>query len=250
MATYDDDQLPGLSTRYLPLILLWPALIAVAKGLSFLFPSLDEGLLFAGPFVGTAVVFAIVAVRDSNRKRRAAGLVPKDSGFSAQVDLVAAKLRERAGELEQAIRFNREVKIPFALEEYLKEVRNTASTMDRRELVTGLTLSIPQEASLGHGPLDRPSLSAIESHLTKLHGAAAELEKYAGEVRARGGVYRATENQLAGCGAVIAAIAIAGGWLAWHGWPARSGGFWWGLALVVTAVLLGWVIQAMQREPA
>ena len=231
----DEDALPGLSPRYIWLIALFPALLGVAFGLGFLFPSLPQGPLIAGVFVLTAVITIAVAVHDRNRKRRKAGLVPKKEGFSAKVELLATKLRERADEIDQAVQFNRHVNLLFPLQGYLAEIRKTASEVDHRQIVANLDVSVP---------LNLTDALATSSHLQKLRDAATELETYAADVRQRGGIYRADAKQRIGCFASIALVCLGSVYLIW------ISQVWWGVAVLAIAAFGLWVAMGSQGEPA
>jgi hypothetical protein len=231
----DEDSLPGLSTRYMPLILLLPALILVAFGLGFLFPSFPAGPLIAGSFVLTAVTTLVVAVHDRNRKRRKAGLVPKKEGFSAKVELLATKLRERADEIDQAVQFNRHVNLPFPLQGYLDEIRKTASEVDHRQILADLDVSVP---------LNLTDAVATSSHVQKLRDVSAELETYAADVRKRGGIYRVNAKQRIGCFAFISLVFLGGAYLIW------ISQVWWGVAVLGIAVFGLWAAIGSQSEQA
>jgi hypothetical protein len=235
MTTPEDDDLPGLPQRYAPLILLYPALILVGIGVNFVVPGLPEWLPFLAAFLIASTILGVVAIRDSKRKRRKAGLVPKRKGFSAEVEVLAAKLRERANETEQAIAFGRPISSAITLQDYLNEVRTWASRQDHREIVSTLRVF----------PYDPDH----EAHIRKLRQSADELDAYAVEIRQRP---RDTsmDSQAAGCSAISVAIGIAGIWLVWHRWLERGPGFWWGVALVVIAVIFIWLIRMVQTEPA
>ncbi len=231
----DEDALPGLSPRYIWLIVLFPALLGVAFGLNFVFPSVPQGPLLAGPFVLTAVITIAVAVHDRNRKRRKAGLVPKKEGFSAKVELLATKLRERAGEIDQAVQFNRHVNISFPLQGYLVEMRKTASEVDHRQILADLDVSVP---------LILTDAVATSSHVQKLRDAATELETYAADVRQRGGIYRVDAKQRLGCFAFISLVFLGGVYLIW------ISRVWWGVAVLAVAAFGLWAAIGSQGEAA
>lgn len=231
----DDDDLPGMPQRYAPLILLYPVLILVGIGVNFVVPGLPEWLPILAAFLIGSTILGVVAVRDSKRKRRKAGLVPKQKGFSAEVEVLAAKLRERADDIEHASAFGRPIRSAITLQNYLNEVRTWASRQDHREIVSTLRVF----------PYDPD----YEAHIRKLRQSAEELDAYVIEIRQRP---RDTsmDSQAAGCTAISVIIAIAGIWLVWRGWTERGPGFWWGFALVVIAVIFVWLIRMGQTEPA
>ncbi|HEY8133522.1 MAG TPA: hypothetical protein VII12_16720 [Thermoanaerobaculia bacterium] len=231
----DDNDFPGMPQRYWPLLLLYPGLLLLGVAVSFFVPSLPEWLPFLAAFLIASIILGTVAVVDTNRKRRRAGLVPKNAGNSAMVEVLAARLRDRADEIEQAIRFGRPISSARTLQGYLEDARKIASREDHRNLVPTLRLY--------------PSDPDHEAHISKLRQSAAELDAYVVELRQRP-PDPAMEGSAAGCTAVSVGFAIAGGWLVWHGWPERGPKFWWGGVLVGIAAVFLWLIRMVLNEPA
>jgi hypothetical protein len=149
---------------YLVFILLFPGIVLIAFALHLAFPAVPDGLFFGGAFLVLAAVWSAVAVADRNRRRGEAGIVSRGEGFAAELESVAAKLRQHAAEIERS----HEVEVPSALHQYLAELRIKAATFDHHDIVVGFDLNVPDPG--------------------EFREAATELEEYAADVRARGGI--------------------------------------------------------------
>jgi len=228
--------------------LLFPAAFLLAFALGQVYPGLGDAGMVAITIGGPLAAVTLYAVIDGRRKRRKAGLVPPSGGYSTSLEFLAAKLRERADELDTALRFGRSVAPARELASFAEEVGRSALQLDKRDLMGGLSVGHSEEAYLG-GPMPEHTPAAIGQHARRLRGAADEIEGYAGELRARGGLYRTSTGERLGCGAVLLAILAAGAWLLAA--ALRSGGSpWLGAGLIVFAVLAAWLLVASQREPA
>jgi hypothetical protein len=154
--------------------------------------------------------------------------------------LVATKLRERAQEIEAALRFSREVSGQLELESMTNEVRRTAQELDKRELVAFLTHEHfvgGETEGIGRG--DWPGRPA------RLREAADELEAYAKDVRERGGLFKGKPHEVGGCLLVLLAMGASGAWLIFVG-----GSWFWGVALVGATCFLTWALIGSQTDPA
>ena len=90
-------------------------------------------------------------------------------------------------------------------------------------------------------PLSDPL--AVKTQVARSRSSADELDAYAADVKKRGGIYRSDQNP-AGCFAVIVLMFLGGGFLIWKAqWE-------WGIGLVVLAALSIWMMVGSQREPA
>lgn len=139
---------------YLVFILLFPAVVLIAYALHLAFPAVSGIVFFGGAFFVLAAVWGVVAVAGRNRK---------GNDFLAELEVVAAKLREHAAEIE-----NHKFEVSAALPESLAELRVRALTFDHHQIVVGFDLEVPDA--------------------NEFREAAAELEEYAADVRSRGGI--------------------------------------------------------------
>src|SRR5262245_49200396 len=103
--------------------LLGPAAFLGAFALRHLFPAIPEGLLMAFAVLGPMIGWSAYAGRHGARARRAAGLVPAEGGYSAKLLLLATKLRQRADDIDAALRFERELDWQYELESFTEELR-------------------------------------------------------------------------------------------------------------------------------
>jgi hypothetical protein len=219
--------------------LIFPAGIALAFLASRLRPGTSETAavwIAMGVPMGLVTVTALAYGRWS---RRRAGLVPARSGFSAKVDLLAQKLRERAEEIDAAQRFPKELAELSELESLAGEVRNTAKQMDKRDV--GRTLT--HDAFRG-GTTDQAQRADWRERAALLRDAANELSAYAEDVRARGGIYKTKPGETLGCAVVLLAMGGAGAWMV----LSVPSAFGWGIALVVLTTVLGFAMVGSQTE--
>jgi hypothetical protein len=221
--------------------LLFPAGFFVAFGLGRLFPGLPDGAFAALAILGPMACVTGYAFWSKARDRRAAGLVPAAGGYSAQLSLLATKLRERADEIDAALRFGREVSWGHELESFAEELRRTAQQLERRELAAFLT----HDSFVG-GSTEGVAKADWLPRAQRLREAAAEIEAYAEDVRARGGVFRGKPHEVVGCSIVLLAMAAGAAWLIF----VAGGWFWWGVALVGLTSLLTWALFGSQTDPA
>ena len=149
--------------------------------------------------------------------------------------MLAAKLRERAEVIDQAVQFNRHVDLPFALQDYLSQIRRAASEGDHREIVANLDVS---------APIDLTDALATGSHVQRLRDAAAELDEYATDVRKRGGIYHIEERQRIGCVVLLFTMFAGSGFLIWKSYV------WSGVGVLIVTTLGVWMLIGSQREPA
>jgi len=138
---------------YLVFILLFPAVVLVAFALHLAFPAVPDALFFGGAFLVLAAVWSAVAFGGRNR----------GEGFAAELEVLAAKLRQHAAEIE-----NHKFEVSATLHQDLAELRLKASAFDHHQIVVGFDLAVPD-----------PS---------EFRQAAAELDEYAADVRSRGGI--------------------------------------------------------------
>jgi len=221
--------------------LIFPAGIAVAFVLGRALPRLSEGTLAFVATAGPLLVISLLAIATRRRGRRRAGLVPESSGFSAQVDLLASKLRERAAEIEDARRFGKEVGDASELASFAEEVKRIARQMDQRAV--GGTLTADAFAA---GAMERARQKEWIERAALLRETAQELAAYAQDVRARGGIYKAKAGETLGCGLVLLALGGAGAWMI----VAVPSAFGWGVTLVALAAVLAAALASAQREAA
>jgi hypothetical protein len=205
---------------------MWMAYVLIAlpvagMGLAFLlswaFPGLPESVgiaIWGGTPIAFVVAYAVVRGR---RARRAAGLVPDRSGYTASVELLAVKLRERAEAIERSLRFGHAPEDARELQSFADEVKVPAERFDRRELMAGLDVSHPLETYLGGGPKPEGADAALAAHARALRIAATEAEAYAAELRAKGGLFRSSPGEALGCSVVLLAS------FGWGAWLLRSG---------------------------
>jgi len=100
----DDSSYTDL--KHLTILLVIPAsLIAGFAIREWIAPKFPAGLGMTGGFL----IFFIYVIATRNREFDKAGMKPQRAGFSAQLDLVKDKLRERATEWERAVTFDRKV---------------------------------------------------------------------------------------------------------------------------------------------
>lgn len=227
------DEPPGLPAKYTWVVYLVPACILAMYVIAHVV-DLPEWAIPLGGIGIPAVVILFIAARVENRRRRARGLVPAREGYSAKVELLAAQLREHAKELEAAQTFGDEVPLPFTLQSYLDEVRRTASEADHHQFLPKLKLtrSLMDEADVRH-------------QVETIRAAADECDRYAADVKRRGGVYKSSRGQLAGCSVMLIATAAGGIWMI------RSEDYRpWGIGVVMAAAVLTFALAGSQRDPA
>jgi hypothetical protein len=190
--------------------------------------------------------------------RKGVGHVP--SSFSGEVELLESKLRERLEELEQAYRRQTTAPpMPSGLTLILDNVERTAA-MDKKELsylkvVRARDHEIQNRLAQAFGSQDNRSVpislhSDLQWFATSVQSASEELKRYAGEVRAKGGVYRIRASEMKGCSAQLLIFTAAGGVLIWKFYEARDWHFWTGLALIVCVALEVVMLILMHNEPA
>ncbi len=208
----DDPHYTNL--KQITILLVIPAsLIAGYAIRAWIAPKFPAGLGMMGGFL----IFLIYVIATRNREFEKAGMKPRSTGFSAQLDLVKEKLRERAGEWERVLTFDRKIEPqPDEAVLYIERVLQIEKPEDAKftnivdalqnegKLIQALSGSVrlPESArDLSPGEAEeleraitadngRPIRSTVERdverHIQILRSTASALETRASEVRARG----------------------------------------------------------------
>lgn len=231
--------------------------------------------------IGGFLILFIYVIATRNREFHKAGMKPQRAGFSAQLDLVKDKLRERATEWERAVTFDRKVDpLPDEVLTFIEGVLDIETPEDpkyskilealhkEKKLIESLLGSyrLPESAGdLNPGEAEeleraitadtgRPIRSSVEKdidrHVQLLRSTAASLETRALEVREKGGIYRYSPLQFVGCLGLILVVLGGGSYLLWRFSVAGHWASWVGWGLVGFGVLMGLVLYKMQTEPA
>lgn len=264
--------------KQLMILLVIPAsLIAGYAIRAWIAPKFPAGLGMMGGFL----IFFIYVIATRNREFHKAGMKPQRAGFSAQLDLVKEKLRERASEWERALTFDRKIdplseevvtyiigvleietpedpkysKILEALHKDGKLLESWSGSYRLPESARDLNAVEVEELERAiTADTGRPIRSSVEKDIDRyiqlLRSTAASLETRALEVREKGSIYRYSPLQFVGCLGLILLFLCGGGYLLWRFSVAGHWASWVGWGLLVFGVLMGLILFKMQTEPA
>ncbi len=215
--------------------LLWlftalPLVVVAAFFASRWIPARWMNLYFLAAIGGVLATVVTITVRENLRQERR--FIPKTAGFSRKLDQLAVRLRDHAAAIETAAKEGEEVPhLPRAIAGFAKELQRLALKQGRREL---------------------PSLDGLEeiTDPARFRAAARDGERYAREVRARGGIFKLGVMELIYGSALLIAALAWGCWLVWRTWDEPSIVFFGGVFLVVSSVGLMIGLVKSQRDPA
>jgi len=177
-----------------------------------------------GMFVALIVTVA-VGVRENRRDERAAGLLPAKSGFSAEVEVLAEKLRDRATSIENDLRFGKFVEsIDPTLLGVWQSVQTTARDRDHHELQS----------------IDFNDPEAVRA-------LASKLDVYVRDLRSRPSIHHMTPKEFRNGIIGMIVIGAAGAFMAYKLAGNYRGC---GVIMLIGAVLMIALGIMAQREPA
>ncbi len=239
---------PGApSWMHYVLPLVFPSGIGIATLIDHLTTGLSDVAFGAITIFLPLLGMVIWGVLDGRRRRKEQGLVPQQAGYSAEVDLLSQKLRERAAALDSALRFDRPIEEARELQSFADDVLRVANQTDGQNLLPGFRVRHGDEIYLGQGPLPKHAPEELGAHADALRSAAKQLETYAREVRQRGGVYRFSQRDLLGCGTILLVMFGVGAWMILR--AIRSdGSMTFAIGLILLTVLLAYSLLVMLRE--
>lgn len=228
---------------------------------------MHDAVVFFSWFFGIAFVLIAISAYSTYRNKRKAGLKSVTRGYSAKIDVVAARLKEHVQAVENAMEFGKAFPyLPWEFESAAKDSFREASVQDRSELVPYLFSALQQGRDIGRKfddlgdeaeergetqiQIPESLKQTTNEYLESLRKAAGELEQYAESVRARGGLFHQPRQKLAGCIVYLCAYTAGGIYLIYnfradHTWP-----YWLGWGIVCTDLLFAIGLYRMQSEPA
>jgi len=217
----------------------WEALVLIVTffACGFGIPALlgeRTGMLFAlivgisGAFIGVPAL----AIYFVHRKKVAEGVVAKQPGDAGQVILLAQKFRERAGEIEEALRWGKKEVgvVGWQLKQLFEDVHRIANR-EQSTVLRGFDLWIPNDDWAHQAGANEEFRSAMEIRAHQFRSKADQLDELAQRVT---GVEKTTPQvkPTPGC-AIVALVVCAGG-----GYLIYRGDAWGGGAVVVIGVAM------------
>lgn len=226
--------------RLLTVFTFLPFLILGAIFFGGRVPATWRNLYFLGVIGGALAFIVSVPVREHNRSIRKSGFRPIKKGFSAKLDAMAETFRRQATEIESSLREGEEVSgLPRDLQAEYNELLRVARAQDKKTPLSSFDFRIKGE--------DERTISSLANRLRE---RAGEMEIYAQQLRARGGIFKLGMVQTIYGGVLLLAAFAWGCSLAWKWWDTPSWTFFGGVALIVSSAGLGYGLVKSQSEPA
>ena len=144
------------------------------------------GFLFAAifGFVVSVIALAIISGSFLKRRRAAEGLIPDMPGAAGQISLLARKFRERADQIEQAMRWGKdEVPAPGWETRKLFEEVHAMVHAAGLPFLRGFDFAVPDERYAHVAGVNDDLRAALEVRQHQLRSRADQLDEFAKTVR-------------------------------------------------------------------